>query len=126
MHSHTSAWRPIGAASLALSGFAITLDHFLELPFACGLFLVVPLGFFPDRSVGFLIERRAARGELAEFVVLRPHQRRAIAECAANPLSVKLAVLRKVPGKIGLRQRRTTDSDESDMPVGSVGSGSLE
>ena len=48
---------------------------------------------FPDGPVNFLVERRAAGGELAHVVVLRSHEGRAIAERPAQPLAVeRLAV----------------------------------
>src|SRR5688572_17375167 len=41
----------------------------------------------PHLAVGVLVERRATGGELAERMILRTHQRRAVAERAAHALA---------------------------------------
>ena len=47
------------------------------------------LRLVPDRPVDFLVEWRAAGGELAHLIVFRSHQGRAIAEGTANSFSVQ-------------------------------------
>ena len=71
-------------------------------------------------AVGLLVERRAAGRELAQRVVLRPHQRRAVAERAADALAVELAVVEQLPHQVRLRQRRPADADERHPAVADV------
>src|SRR5262245_14775504 len=54
----------------------------------------------PDGVVDLLVERRTPRGELAQFVVLRPHQRRAVRERPAHAAAVELARLHQLSGEV--------------------------
>ena len=78
------------------------------------------LHLFPDRAIPFFVERRAAGGVLAERVVLRTHQRGAIAEGAADALAVQLAVLEELPHPVGLGERRAADADDADAAVANI------
>ena len=60
------------------------------------------LSFFPQRAVDFFIERRATGRVLAKRMVFRPHQVRAVRECSADSLALKVTVFLKLPGKIGM------------------------
>src|SRR3954468_16430729 len=79
------------------------------------------LRLLPDRAVRLLVERRAAGRELAQVVVLRPHQRRAVAERPADPLAVELAVVEQLLDEVRLRERRPTDSGKRAPAVPEVG-----
>src|SRR5262249_11506717 len=70
------------------------------------------LRLLPDRAVDFLVERRAARGELALVVVLGAHQGGAVAEGAADALAVEAAVLLELPHEVRLREGGAADAHE--------------
>src|SRR5262249_40197071 len=76
--------------------------------------------FLPDWAVDILVERWAARGELAQGIVLRAHERRAVAECSTNALAVKRTVLLQLFDQVWLRERCPAEADESRSPVGHV------
>ena len=78
------------------------------------------LHFLPDVAVRLLVERRAAGRVLAERVVLRPHQRGAVAERAADALAVELAVVEELPHPVGLSERRAADADDADPAVADI------
>ncbi len=75
------------------------------------------LSFFPDRPVDFFIKWRAAGGELPLGVVLGAHQGSAVAERAADPFTVELAMIHKLFGKIGLCERASAHADEADFAL---------
>src|SRR5262245_39394599 len=80
-----------------------------------------PPGLVPDRAVDLLVEGRASRGELAQLVVLGPHQRGAITERAADALAVEAAVLAQLDREVGLGQRCPANADEGDPSLGHIG-----
>src|SRR5262249_27380703 len=80
----------------------------------------------PEGAVHLLVERWAARGELAQLVVLGPHQRRAVAEGAADALAIETAVLAELPGEVRHGQRRAADADEGDPTGADVGGPGVE
>src|SRR5262245_14002160 len=81
--SHRAANRPqalsrSGSMRRRSSPGAVSGQGLLALP-----------GVVPYRPIDFLVKRRTPRGELAELVVLRPHQGRAVTERPAHPLAVQ-------------------------------------
>ena len=60
------------------------------------------LGLLPQWSVGLLVEGGTSGGELAERVVLGPHQVGAVAECTADLLAIELTGFGQCPGEIGV------------------------
>src|SRR5262249_34583095 len=79
----------------------------------------------PDGTVHILVERRTPRRELAQLVVLRPHERGAITERSADALAIELAMLLKLPHEIGLSERRAPDADERRPASAHIGSAGL-
>src|SRR5262249_43284443 len=84
-YEHRKCNTPTAAVSIRISRISVSAS----LPSALHLEL---LHFLPDVAVRLLVEWRAAGWVLAERVVLRPHQGRAVAECPAHPLAVEMAV----------------------------------
>ena len=68
-------------------------------------------GLIPDRPVDVLVERGAAGGELAQLVVLGPHQGRAVAEGPADPLGVER------PRREHARPKSGWESDPRPIPT---------
>src|SRR5690606_11946551 len=70
----------------------------------------------PERPVDLFVERRTAGRVLAERMILRSHQVRAVRERAADPLAIEPARFGECASKVGVRQRSSAVADDSDMP----------
>src|SRR5438876_3000976 len=75
----------------------------------------------PNRPIHLLVERRAPRRKLPQFIVLRAHERGAIAERATNVLAVESSRFLKLTREVRLWQRRTADAYERDTAITYVG-----
>src|SRR5262245_5210854 len=78
------------------------------------------LRFIPDRHVDLLVERGAARRELAQLVVLRSHQCGAIAESPADALAIEFTGFHQLPSEVRLSERGPADADKGDTSVAHV------
>src|SRR5690242_10160582 len=73
-----------------------------------------------DRPVDFLVEGRAAGGELAERVMLLAHQVRAESESLADAALVQLAALQGVAREVGVSQSAAADAEKADAAVPNI------
>src|SRR4051794_16386274 len=78
------------------------------------------LHFLPHVPIPLLVERRASCRVLAERMVLRPHQSRAVAERPADALAVGPPVLLHLKRQIRLSERGPSQADEGGPSVSQV------